>query len=227
MLACSLDFPASKFSLPHPQGQLCLRPFREADAPEIIAAIDESLSELRPFLPFAHIPQTLESQITRIRGQRGSHDMGFGLFREGTTRMLAGCGLHPRVPLNPHGTEIGFWTRSSETGRGWATLMTRVLLMYAFEGLDMDRVQVLHNVENLASQKVIEKCGFLLEGRVRNVLDRPTPEALAGGMSSCRDGLCYSLLPEEARQLPWYGPLCRETRVFDVMGFDLGLVWRD
>ena len=76
---------------------------------------------------------------------------------------------------------------------------TRLLVAHAVEGLGCDRVQIAHSPDNLASQRVIEKCDFVFEGRVRHALGG---ESVARG--ACRDLLCYSLLPEEARALPWY-----------------------
>lgn len=166
------------------------RPLTEADAEAVLEARLESLDSLRRFLPPDVLPLTVEAQRERL-GSGGR----FGLFEEG--RLLASGSLHPRAPLNPRGTEIGFWVRSSSQGKGLATLITRLLVVHAVEELGMDRVQIAHSPENGASQRVIEKCGFVLEGRLRNAVP-PYGEV-------SRDLLLYSLLPEEARAQEWYG----------------------
>lgn len=215
----SRQFPASRLEF----AGYCLRPFQISDAPALVEAIEESLEDLKPFMPWAHVPQTLDSQVRRIREMLSSNaegpDFSFGLFRE--QRFLAACGLHPRVPLNPNGTEIGFWTRSSAAGQGLATLMTRVLIVYAVEGLAMDRIQIGHNLENVRSRRVVERCGFVPEGIGRNELPPPTSE----GQSLCRDMQRYSLLPHEARALSWYSEVARSLRVFNQVGEDLGFAW--
>lgn len=207
----SREFPASKLML----DTYVVRPFEPADAPLIIEAINESLADLKPFMPWAHQPQTVESQVKRIR-ERSHEHLPLGMFWE--NRFVAGCGLHARVPLNPNGLEIGFWTRTSWSKRGVATWMARLMIVYAVEGLGCDRVQICHNLENTRSQRVVEKCGFVFEGVIRNEVDLPT----AAGLSTCRHVRMYSLLPEEARALPWYRDVAARTRVFDMCGNDLG-----
>jgi RimJ/RimL family protein N-acetyltransferase len=221
MLPISRDYPASLLIW---EG-LALRPLVVKDASEVLAALLETMKSLQAFLPFAHLPITLKSQVERIQAISHGPTMGFGLFQQGSTRLLAACGLHPRVPLNPDGIEIGFWTREAEQARGYACLMTRMLIIYAIEGLKMDRVQLVHNVENAASQKVIERCGFALEGRLRNALAQPSEAALAAGMSPCRDVLQYALTGDEARALDWYHRDRSQIRVFGLLGDDLGFPW--
>jgi len=222
-LPCSREFPASRLEI----DGFCLRPFVLADAPHIVQALNESTAALQKFMPWAHIPQTLEGQVKRIRAALSANaegtDFSFGFF-EGS-RFVAGCGLHPRVALNPNGTEIGFWTRSSASGRGLATLMTQLLVVYALEGLAMDRIQIAHNPGNTASQRVVEKCGFVFEGVVRNETGPVDQAAVSAGLSPCRDVKMYSLLPDEARALPWYRAVAARVRVFDQVGNDLGSIF--
>lgn len=222
-LPCNRDFPASRLDF----GPFHLRPFLLSDAPQLLVAINESIPDLGEFMPWAHAPRSLEQQVKRLRSALTANaegqDFSFGVF-EGE-RFVAGCGLHPRVPLNPNGTEIGFWVRTSAAGKGLATLITRVLIFYATEGLHMDRIQICHNVENVRSRRVIEKCNFKLEGIIRNELTRPEEDAVRNGLSACRDVTQYSLLPDEARIAPWYNEIRKHVRVYDQIGNDLGFLW--
>jgi RimJ/RimL family protein N-acetyltransferase len=222
-LPCSREFPASRLDFE----PFTLRPFAVSDAPQILAAIEESLPALGQFMPWAHTPRSLEQQVRRLRGgltiNAEGQDFSFGVFRG--ERFVAGCGLHPRVPLNPGGTEIGFWVRSGHDGTGLATLLTRVLLVYAVEGLQMDRIQICHNVENTRSRRVIEKCGFQPEGIIRNCLSPADPAAVENGLSACRDVCQYALLAAEARQADWYPQVASTIRVYDQVGNDLGCLW--
>lgn len=222
-LPCSREFPASRLDF----GPYSLRPFVVADAPEILVAIEESIPALKQFMPWAHAPRSLEQQVRRLRGgltvNAEGQDFSFGVF-EGH-RFVAGCGLHPRVPLNNSGTEIGFWVRSGHDGKGLATLMTRVLLVYAVEALQMDRIQICHNLENTRSQRVVEKCGFRLEGVIRHCLGPADPEAVRNGLSACRDVCQYALLADEVRSAEWYPATAGSIRVYDQVGNDLGFLW--
>lgn len=102
--------------------------------------------------------------------------------------------------------------------------MTKVLTIYAIERAESDRVQLVHNLDNTASQAVIEGCGFVREGLLRNFLTKPTEQQISDGMSTCTDAVCYSLTPEEARQLPWYAELREQIQVFDQLGNDRGFL---
>jgi RimJ/RimL family protein N-acetyltransferase len=179
------------------------------DAEEIVAAIEASLPELRAFMPWAHAPQTLEGQLERLRVGEAKYFAGeelvMGLFREPT--MLTMVGLHPRVPLNPRGLEIGYWAPTGHAGKGYTTLAVKIALLYAFDKLGADRVQVGCDQTNLASKRVIEKCGFAFEGVQRNILVAATPELVAAGYRGTAHNPSYALFPDTLEALPWVGEL--------------------
>lgn len=147
------------------------------------------------------------------------------LFDQSSDRFLTACGLHPRCALNSNALEIGYWKRTSETGKGLATLATQILTIYCFEGLGCDRVQISHNINNDASRRVIEKCGFVPEGKIRNAIVNLPSEWIAAGLDSCRDLLGYSLLPDDAKALYWYQRIKGELQVFDQLKNCLGHIW--
>ena len=51
---------------------------------------------------------------------------------------------------------------------GFATEITKALVSHAFENLHVERIEALAMSLNLASRKVLEKSGFLLEGTLRH-----------------------------------------------------------
>jgi RimJ/RimL family protein N-acetyltransferase len=63
---------------------------------------------------------------------------------------------------------IDFW------GLGYATEAVRAILKFGFNELKLHRIEAGCAVENLASFKVLEKTGMLLEGRKRQVLPLKT-----------------------------------------------------
>ena len=52
-------------------------------------------------------------------------------------------------------------------GHGYATEAARALLQWAFDTLDLNRVQAETDTRNLASARVLEKLGFVREGTLR------------------------------------------------------------
>jgi len=61
--------------------------------------------------------------------------------------------------------ELGYFVVQTLTGKGFATEAARLMLRYAFEHLAVSRVDLQCRADNLASQRVAERCGFRLEGR--------------------------------------------------------------
>ena len=142
----------------------------------------------------------------------------FNVFeREGGP--LLGCiGMHAARVLNPNGFEIGYWIRSTDHGRGLATLATQCVVVAGFECLGSERIQCVYNEANAASGAVVRKVGFVVEGRMRNYEHQPTPELRAAGSETQPLTVITGLCPEHRPQLAWYGQVSRSLSVLDREG---------
>jgi RimJ/RimL family protein N-acetyltransferase len=58
---------------------------------------------------------------------------------------------------------LGYWVRTSETGRGIASKATRLVAQFGFAELGLQRIEILAAVGNVASQRVAEKAGAVRE----------------------------------------------------------------
>ncbi len=87
---------------------------------------------------------------------------------------------------------IGFTLLPEVRGRGFASEAAMLLVDYLFLHEQVERIQAETHPENRASQRVLEKAGFQLEGRLRRTVF---------SRGRWRDTLMYSLLREE-----WSGP---------------------
>ena len=157
------------------------------DAPLLKEAVDESIEELLPWMPWAaDEPQPLEAKVQLLRGFRGSFDLGrdfvYGILSPDEAAAVGGTGLHPRV--GDDAFEIGYWIRTSRVGRGFATEASAALTRVAFELCGADRVEIRVDPANVASAAVPRKLGYLEEARLRRRLRYPEP----------RDVLVFSLL---------------------------------
>src|SRR3712207_3708140 len=56
---------------------------------------------------------------------------------------------------------VGYWIRPAANGRGHATAALRAMLRLAFDDLNLHRVEAGTLVHNAASQRVLERNGFL------------------------------------------------------------------
>ena len=62
---------------------------------------------------------------------------------------------------------MGYCLAEAAWGQGHATEAARSLLRWAFDTLDLNRVQAETDTRNTASSRVLEKLGFLREGTLR------------------------------------------------------------
>lgn len=221
-LEVSRAFPARKILFEHDGGPLVLRPMAMTDAKTVLDAADASRAELAPFMPWSHVKKTLTEEVARLRNGEADYfagrEMTMGLFRETDGTFLSMVGLHPRVPLNPRGLEIGYWAPTPQAGRGWTTLAVRIATVYAFDKLGSDRVQVMCDELNVKSRRVIEKCGFELEGVMKNVTAALTKEQIEKGSRSSGRNPMFSHVPETFEAQAWVAGVRAAMTYVDLTG---------
>lgn len=64
--------------------------------------------------------------------------------------------------------EIGYWLQKEYQGRGIVSQSVSALVIYAFDKLDMEVVQISTAVDNLPSCRVCDRLGFSLKGTIAN-----------------------------------------------------------
>jgi RimJ/RimL family protein N-acetyltransferase len=62
---------------------------------------------------------------------------------------------------------LGYCLTDAAWGRGYATEAAGALLEWAFDAMDLNRVQAETDTRNAASARVLEKLGFVREGTLR------------------------------------------------------------
>jgi ribosomal-protein-serine acetyltransferase len=200
---------------------LALRPWAFADVDALMEAVTQSLPELRAFMPWAHQPMTREGEYALVAkflaDYHAGHEYVLGMFSE-AGEVLGGVGLHPRVALNPRALEVGYWCHSAHAGRGWTSLAVRMLVVLAFDRFACDRLQVTYDEENAGSRRVVEKCGFPLEGVVRNVTAAVPDELRAGGYRGTGRHPLHALVPEDLPRLDWLREVRAGLTVYDALG---------
>ena len=165
-----------------------LRPFRQADVELLVRfATDPSLSE--PFQWFGFAP----SQNLRRRWEedgllgKDPHHLaivesdaviGWVMWRQGSRRW---SGV----------VEIGAVVAPEHRGRGAGTAAQHQLVEYLFATTPVHRIWAGTEVDNMAEQRALEKCGFQREGVLRQNVFR-------GG--EWRDSVIYGLLRTDSRQ---------------------------
>lgn len=151
--------------------RLLIRSPLRGDGAMLNAAILESLAELRPWMPWATKEPTLDESEENVRRARLKYlersDLRLHLFDKGTGELVGSSGLH-RINWDARKFEIGYWIRTSQSGRGLMTEAVAGIIDFAFGQLQANRVEIRCDARNTRSKRIAERLGFTLEGVLRS-----------------------------------------------------------
>jgi RimJ/RimL family protein N-acetyltransferase len=82
-------------------------------------------------------------------------------------QVAGGMGLHLQEDIHRRSAELGYWLGEPFWGRGLMTQAVAAFTDRAFEAFKLERVYAVVLEWNPASARVLEKAGFVLEGRLR------------------------------------------------------------
>jgi RimJ/RimL family protein N-acetyltransferase len=153
------------------------------------ALVEECNEEqIRHWLPAIPSPYTEEHALAYVRGEVSPEEQTFAMTLAGV--VVGSIGMR----LNSHGyrATFGYWVGASARGRGVCTRALRRLSRYSLDELGLQRLELITDPENIASQRVAEKVGFRREGVMRAHLRHPD--------GRIRDSVMFSLLPGELRE---------------------------
>lgn len=94
-----------------------------------------------------------------------------------------GMGIHPQSDIMRKNAELGYWLAEPWWGKGIISSLIPEMIQYAFHTFDIDRIYARPFGSNLASQRVLEKVGFVLEARIKDNIykwDRYEDELIYG-----------------------------------------------
>ena len=180
-------------SLPTPTlvtARLRLRPFTDADADALYALHGDAFVLRYWDAPPWTEPARAERFLATCR-QLAEEGTGARLAMDRATdgAFLGWCGL---TRWNPdfRSASLGYCLTEAAWGQGYATEAAGALLRWAFDTLDLNRVQAETDTRNVASARVLEKVGFVREGTLRE-------DCVVNGVVS--DSWVFGLLRREWR----------------------------
>ena len=83
---------------------------------------------------------------------------------------VGGIGIHPEADVYRKNAEMGYWLAEPFWGKGVIPGAIKQMVDYAFKNFDIDRIYARPFVTNKASQRVLEKSGFILEAKFEKVV---------------------------------------------------------
>lgn len=153
-----------------------------------------------PALWELHTPAIFEHMLTKVADFKemeawlqagiGRHDVLSFVVEDTDTGQIIGTTRIALIDRKNKSCEIGstFYTASVQRSHV-NTVVKGMLLAHCFEELGMIRVQFKTDVENLRSQKALERLGAVKEGVIRNERIRSTGKP--------RNAVLYSIIDRE------------------------------
>ena len=150
--------------------RLILRKPRMDDAPAVFSGWvqDPEVTHFLTWRPHENIGQT-ESLLAR----------GIAAW-EGDVRFLFMIALKNNdligkieLRIEGHRVELGYVMNKAYQGKGYMTETARAIIDWAFQQPNIYRVFATTGVDNIASQRVMEKVGMLREGLLRKYIIHP------------------------------------------------------
>ncbi|MBT8136386.1 MAG: GNAT family N-acetyltransferase [Gammaproteobacteria bacterium] len=166
---------------------IAIRPYRVSDAHDVYAAISESIEQMSRWMPWCQSSYTVHDALNWLVEQESCRDRGTAYEFAITGPdggYLGGCGIN-QVNREYRLANLGYWVRSSATGRGIAAHAVELVTQWTFANTDLLRLELVIAVDNQRSIRVAEKVGAVYEGVARSrLLLRQQPT----------DALMYSII---------------------------------
>jgi ribosomal-protein-serine acetyltransferase len=173
------------------QGNYLLRPVDVNDASAILEAVMESGDDLKPWMSWYHEGFSLQDSRSWVefclKAWQGNSEYNFVITDIESRIVLGGCGLN-HINHTDKLANLGYWVRTSFKGRDAATTTARLLARFAFDDIELNRVEIVVAIGNKASGRVAVKAGAKKEGVLRNRLALP---------SALHDAFLFSMIPED------------------------------
>lgn len=147
-------------------GEIKLRPWRRSDIASIVRYANNPAiaKNLRDFFPHPYTRRDAENWVSYCETQ-GAPPQNMAIELE--NEAIGGIGFQPMEDVHRFTGEIGYWIGEPFWGRGIATGALRIATHHGFSVLGLERIQATVFEWNAASARVLEKCGYLFEGRLR------------------------------------------------------------
>ena len=149
-----------------------LRPYRKGDEKNIVKyANDKTIAKNTSNMPYPYTEKDAKDWIKKNLvwyGQKNPEN--FVLAIEINGELVGTIGLHHIQ--KEHKAELGYWLGKEFRGQGVMTEAVGLMTRYALNDLKLRRVSAYVYAFNEGSKRVLEKCGFILEGIVKKELKK-------------------------------------------------------
>lgn len=146
-------------------GWWSIRSFHRSDVPSMTKhANNPNVSAyLRDAFPYPYTRRDARIWVEAALSQDVESHFAIATSEE----LIGSIGFHPQEDVHRRSAELGYWLGETFWRRGIASAAVPVMVTYAFERFDLLRIFAYVFEGNVASEKVLEKAGFVCEGVLR------------------------------------------------------------
>ena len=146
--------------------QCTLRPWRLDDAESLARHANNRKIWLtvRDLFPHPYTVQDAREFLQRAMSEQP--ELKFCVDIKGAA--VGAVGVHPGHDVHRHTATIGYWLGEEFWGRGIMTEAVAAVTDFCFANFALRRISAEVFSTNPASARVLEKAGFILEGRLKN-----------------------------------------------------------
>ena len=149
--------------------RLILRDFVEDDW-QAVLEYQRDPRYLRFYESDRRTPEEAQAFVRRFIAQQAEtprQKVQLAIVQCPTGQLIGNVGIRIRTP-GAHQADIGYEIDPQQWGYGYATEAAREIVRFGFETLQLHRITAHCLAQNVASARVLEKLGMLLEGRMRD-----------------------------------------------------------
>lgn len=162
---------------------LIIRRWHTADAPALAAAANfpSIAANLRDRFPMPYSLSDAENYLNNFVVSEEGYPMAVAILvkphaghnTSDEPLLIGGAGLESKGDVYYRTWELGYWFTPSAWGKGYATEFVKAYVPWAFELWPrLNRIEAMAYSRNKASQNVLRKCGFTLEGERKGALEK-------------------------------------------------------
>ena len=151
---------------------ILLEPLAAEHVPLLRALVADPVMQRFTRVPVPTPPDFPERWLAGyVAGREDGTRIGFAVVDAGTREHL-GVAFAPTIEPEAATAELGYAVLPEARGRGVATAALLLLTEWALSDLGAERLELRISVENGASKRVAERCGYVREGVLRSLFVR-------------------------------------------------------
>ena len=158
----SIPLPAP----PLTDGEIVLRPWERRDVPAIAVACQDPEIPRWTVVPRGYTERHARDFVSSTAADlRAGRELALAVV-DRDDRLLGALGMS-NFNWSDMKAEIGYWMAAEARRRGFGARATRLLAEWGITKLGLERIELLANPQNEASQRLAERAGFTREGVLR------------------------------------------------------------